>query len=487
MKLTNLLTLAFAISLVASQAARSADTDLERLLKRVPSDMNTLAVIQVAKINKSPRAVKEGWGKKNHLEYVSGSMVVPPSASMVLIAGDITPDNIANGKIIGMMPVEQFVTMGDLANKENGTIETISGCTAVLSPRSGYIAQLPQRILSANRNMNRQEFARWLQFAKSNDQMVLSKYLSQAALENKESDIVIAYDMTEMLDPITVKAEVAHSGLVSEGQDGMVKILSGIRGMTLTMNFEDKTKSRLRIDFANDLGAFSKIMPKFVTHIMGELGAEIEEFKNGDWKSEKNSVALDTELSDQSLRRILSLLLSPRSLNLVGAASENPEKTAAFAASLRYFKAIDMHLADLKKIVNAKQKQPDYAKTALWYDTYANKISQMPITDIDPELVKYGYSVSSKLRGLAGSLRGVRMQLENYENYTSTEYIATGGWGGGGAAISSNVPEIRVKQAELANSLAPEREKVWKVIDDDRETVRQKMAEKYKVDFAQVK
>jgi very-short-patch-repair endonuclease len=63
-----------------------------------------------------------------------------------------------------------------------------------------------------------------------------------------------------------------------------------------------------------------------------------------------------------------------------------------------------------------------------------------------------------------------------------------GGWrSSGSVAMQSNLPEIRLRQAELARQLEPEREKLWAVIADDRQKIRQSMVQKYQVDFGTAK
>ena len=91
---------------------------------------------------------------------------------------------------------------------------------------------------------------------------------------------------------------------------------------------------------------------------------------------------------------------------------------------------------------------------------------------------------------MAASLRGVKVQLETYDNYKSTTWAASGGawrWGGGSVAMSTNVQEMDTKSAELVAKLEPERAKIWAVLESDRSSVHREMLEKYKIDFEQYK
>ena len=96
----------------------------------------------------------------------------------------------------------------------------------------------------------------------------------------------------------------------------------------------------------------------------------------------------------------------------------------------------------------------------------------------------YGASTAAKLRAMAGSLRGAKVQLEAYDNYKSTTWAGSR-WGGG--SLSTNVQEMDTKSADLVAKLEPERAKIWEVLEGDRSAVRREMLEKYKIDFDQYK
>ena len=51
--------------------------------------------------------------------------------------------------------------------------------------------------------------------------------------------------------------------------------------------------------------------------------------------------------------------------------------------------------------------------------------------------------------------------------------------------MSTNVPEMSTRQAELAGKLEPERAGTWGVPEGDRSAIRREMFEKYKIDFNQ--
>lgn len=487
-RLSGLLALALA---VVALPARGADDDLTRILKTVPEWMNILTVVDVKGINQTPRAKKEEWAKKHQSEYLSGAINIPPKASMVVLTGIIEPRNLSRSLTIGMVPVPQFVTMKDLAAREGGTMEEISGCTAVLSPRRGYIVQLPSHIVAGTETLPRQLLARWIRHAKSNEAVGMATYLREAVATKKDAHVFLAFNMEDMLDPISVRLEVNAAGVGSEGIEGFIKLITNVKGITFTARIDETTKGSMRIDFAGEVELFKKSLQTFLVRMLGEYGAEIEEFQTAVPRFEKNSVTFDAEISDRSLRRILSLVGSPTSLDAtsdtMGSSSSPAKEAASLTATLRYYRAIDTLIEDLKVTASKKKNASDLNKSATWYDTYAAKIEQLSIIEVDPEVQKYGASVASKFHAMAGSLRGTKIQMDNYDSYSTIVAVgSSSGWGRfaqSSVSSQSNIPEIRTKQAELANKLEPEREKLWTVIEDDRQKVRREMAAKYKVDF----
>jgi hypothetical protein len=169
----------------------------------------------------------------------------------------------------------------------------------------------------------------------------------------------------------------------------------------------------------------------------------------------------------------------------------DPKETAELTSTLRYYRAICQVIDDLGRYKN--KKQTDYNNAALWYDSFANKIDKLSIAGVDDEMVQFGASVSSKLRSLAGSLRGLKIQLDAYDSYMSVVAVGAPRQGVFGSsrfsspAMESNVGTLKAKQADLVAQTAPDREKVWTVIEQDRSAIRRKMAEKYKIDFNQFK
>jgi hypothetical protein len=491
----------FASALLAILAccplAAQAD-ELGELLKRVPGDMNTVAVINVREINKSPRAVKEKWKDNHETDYLAGAMAVPAWISVVVVGSDLHPGALAETRSIILLPTGNTVNSGTIASRENGIVQTIDGLTLVLSPKRGYYGFPTPGTIGLSSTMQRQDFARWARWAAKPEKPAVSAYLQEQVESLKGAHILIATDLKDAFDPTQIRTTLQLAG-VKEGElDSLVRVVSGIRGLAFTAQIGESTKATLRIDFAIAMEDMLPIVRRVWAKTLETAGLEVEEFKVAEMKADGKAIVLTADLSDKSLRRVLSLVAAPGdAVPEDGTARiKTPKEAAGLAASLRYYKAANSALDDLKGQGGAKGK--NYVKSADFFDAYAARLEKLPLADVDPLLVQYGGSLAAKMRAMAGSLRGLQVQLETYDNYKSTTWVSSGGGfvtprGRIGVApswntqMSTNVEELNTKQAELVIKLEPERVRLWEVLEGDRSSIRREMLEKYKLDFDQYK
>ena len=152
-------------------------------------------------------------------------------------------------------------------------------------------------------------------------------------------------------------------------------------------------------------------------------------------------------------------------------------------ASQSYFTSVYQILADLEKM---NRKASDYNRTATWHENFARKIDQLPVRGVARELLTYGADVSSKLRSLAASLRGVPLQLNRLENSITYDvkynpgFVAQNWWGAVGYQqsnydVRSNSGQIRGEQATAVAAGAEQREDIWRMLADQTTEIRLKM------------
>ena len=465
--------------------------DLADLLNRVPGDMNTVAVVNVRAINQSPRAVREKWLDNHETEYLAGALAVPPWVPAVVIGADLHPGSLARGRSLALIPVDASVNSAAVARRENGVVQTVDDLTLVLSPKRGYFGWPAGGVLAVSSTLPRQDFARWVRGARTADRPAVAAYLQEAVAAHKAAHVLIATNLKDLIDPTAARAALQQSGAVPREAelDSLVAVLAGARGLVFTAQVGDATTAELRIEFAVPMADFLPAFRRLWPLALERAGLEVEELRAAEPRADGRAVVLTTALSDTSLRRVLSLVAAPGdAVPSSGTARiKTPREAAGLAAALRYYRAVNGALDDLKAQGGARGK--DYVRSAAFFDAYAAKVEKLPLTDVDPVLVQYGASVAAKLRAMAGSLRGTKAQLEVYDGYKSTVWAAGGWgwWGGGQAVVRTNVPELSARQAELAARLEPERAKIWGVLEGDRSALRRELLDRYQIDFDQYK
>ena len=108
-----------------------------------------------------------------------------------------------------------------------------------------------------------------------------------------------------------------------------------------------------------------------------------------------------------------------------------------------YFDKVADYVNDLQS--NASSAGT-FGAIAIWYDTYARKIDQLPVAGIDPELVEYAqrtanlmYQASSQIRNAnyQKSVRQTNVQPQYVTNTWGVTYGYSYGWDGYGGPVGS--------------------------------------------------
>jgi hypothetical protein len=370
----------------------------------------------------------------------------------------------------------------------------------VLTSRRSYVVELETGLMGAMYPANHQELARWIRFADRNQNLVLSPYLLNSVSAARGAPIQMALDLEDIVDPKAVHLWVSNSPVLKgkkERSEALEELVKGLRGVRFTARVEENTTTDVRLDFSKPVGSQADYLKDLFLEALDDIGAALDSFRNCRVRTEadEKTVVLKTELSNEELRFIMSLIQVPSTDPEPESATpgnsspgaQSPGKTigakADPLATQRYFDAVQRLVSDLQK---KNKKAEDYVKTAVWHETYARKINEFPRQGVDEEMLQYGASVSNKLWALANSLRGVPLKVNLLESqkyvYTPpTIYIRIGR----GPAppvptyTDTNVPEMTAKQKEAVARDESDRNEIWKSLDQEKYRIHRRMTEKY--------
>ena len=508
---------AIAIMFMAGSALRAQS--VADLLPFVPRDSNAISVFRVHALTGSPRGVKEGWAARHESQYLDGAVTVPPWVEVMVRASYVRPGTRGGDWTVVLLPLPAQYEMSMLAQREGTEVQEISSHSAVLSQRySGYFVELKgageggARVLGGMSPATRQDVSRWLtESHQTTGTTGLSPYLVEAAAD-ETAQIVLAVDMQEMLDPVHVRNRLnAAEALQKESaaKAALTIAFQTIRGMRLSVRVGETSTAEVRMDFGRQIGSEGQFVKPLLVEFLNDAGAALDELESAQVETKGRTVTMTMPLSDESLRRILSLVTAPPPPTSPGRAAPEvtpPEPgkepgTADVNASRRYLQAVNRNVDDLQKAYGRAQS---YARTAQWHENFAQRIEHLPTGGVDPQLVEYGRSVASRLRALAASLRGTAVQVNALDrsvvyNVDVTPAYQTGfdwWWGGARTAwgaytygqpqnvnVTSNLGEVRAKQAEIVTASAPQREQIWQMINEERAATERAMVGKYGDEF----
>lgn len=390
----------------------------EDLLAKVPPAANSLVLINVEKTLNSPLAEEDGWGKKLELAYVDQPVFLPPEATKLVMAASLqTGEGFRRNWEMAVMELSSPMGMSSIARSEGGYVDTLRDTEVAWTPSNAYFVSLSDRMLGVMFPADRQVVSRWIAFAKQNVRPMMSSYLREAT--NKTSDnvqILLAMDLTDVVQPHELNDKVQQLELfkkIKMDNKTAVPLISSLRGASLRIMVGDKAEAQLRIDFAQDITALDRIAGDLVIHVLEQIGVTIPGLEDWQTKVVGTSIRMQGELSQDSQRRIFSLVELPSAKfsllkDVPPPPTDGPGGTGGTSgsqeslireASQTYFSSIQVLLKDLKR-----ELQGNKASSAIM-ERYAGRIDRMPILNVDDDLLDYGSGVAETLRGMALSRR----------------------------------------------------------------------------------
>ena len=494
--------------------------DVEDLLPFVPEDANAIAVIRARALKDSPRGKAEDWEQQHEANFLAGAATVPPWVDVLVRASHARPGIPGGDWTVLLTHLPEDFDMADLAERQQAELQDIDGHSLVHSAKhNGYFVELTRdaagsnRVLGAMEPATRQNVARWLQESSGNvGALGLSDFLSAAAQE-ESALVMLAFDMEHMLDPGLIRYRL-NGAAALEGKarekSALTILLQTVKGIRFDVHVDDEVSAQVHLEFGRQVGPEGEYIKPLLVEFMDDAGATLDEMASAQTNVEGRRVTLSMPLSDESLRRVLSLITTPtphdgREAAVAGQPPETEPKTDSdddssqvdVARSRRYFNSVNGFIDDLSR---AYGRAKSYAKTAQWHVNFAERIEKLPTRGVDPDLTYYGQWVATQFRALGASLQGTAVQVNALEKSVVYNVNAQPGyysgadawWGGARTAwgpytygrptnveVTSNLQQVREQQAQAVSETAPQREQIWQMINDERAAMQRKMIGRY--------
>jgi len=458
------------------------------LLKYVPSPVNTVAVVNVGQILRSPRAVKGGWDKLPHTEYLAGAVPVNPAIDRMLLATEFVPDRPGHGGGLAVAALNRPIDLDALAKSFGGEVVVAGGDKVVDTPDGRFFVPLGPQLLGAMRTDNKQEVTHWMRYAKEADRPLLSPYLRRSVGNfGTRFNILVAVDTEDLFTPAQLRSAVAVSKVPEAGKpaaDEVERFIAGVNGVRFTANVTDAgIDATIRVDstYRTD-NVPADLVKGFVIETLARQGAELADLGASTARAEGLTVILSFNVSDPELAKVMSLFVTAVAGISQGDTIPVAPSGVSAAATRTYFRAVNGVLGDIR---GRRTEGKDLNRAAVWFDTAANRIATLSVLNVDPIALEYGRGAAGKLQAMAGSLRGVPLKAQKLENQAYAFRMGGGfGWGmWGGGGMQTNVPQISLQIQNTIVADQEDRDKLWAEIDADRVKARARLAMKYGTDF----
>ena len=475
-----------------------AQVSFTDMLRRVPREANALVMIDAEKIRSSP--VAQAQAKAN----VHRHMILPKEVDRVVLASNLDTANLKPIWEVAIVSTKEKPSMAKIADTRGGKLEDFGEESAVLLPNDSYLVGLGHKLLGIQYPADRQHAARWARLSRDSKGLQFGRYLQGASKypEAVGTDIILALDLEDVVSADNVRQNLNNSEVLKSKEvnlDQLSFLLASIQGTTLGIRVTDKISGSLRIDFAKDPRIMADFAKPLILEKLGDLGAAIEDLYSWTAKVEGKTVYLSGIFSVDGLRKVLSIV-EPPPLPVQQQQVKSPSERDPMAyPTYDHFKATQVLVADLRKTRNPALGSS--GQCAIWYERYAKKIDQLPIVNVDPELLDFTQELAVSLRGLAGTYRQVGINSAQYSANPTTEwrgaytggYGAYGGYGygrgfyrtpGSYAVARKSGPSPRATAKRLGRAGASQvRSEKFQTLDEGMAKMRRSLTEKYGLEF----
>lgn len=503
------------VAALASSSAwgQGASHKYGELLKRLPEHANVLLLVDVDGLVKSPLGQREKWGDEI-ADRPSGVLGVTSGASKLAVAMSMDLQSLDERWKLGMVETKAAPPkLSPLARREGGYVEQLELQNVAWTPRNLFLFTFPERIIGFAAPTDRQLLAVWLRGTLGHPRQFPPSWADRAINRaDRGSQIVLALDLRNVISPKHAEVWLKNyeSGPLKQhsiNAELLSARISGVQSAFLQIEVKETIRGTLYVEFDLPIDLIKPIAKDLVLATLSEYGAEIGELKRWDGRADGKAITLSGALSEDVVKRILNVVCAPRlsigpetademaepaTIAAESAKTESAKPTSTkpatagnapqpsqaassgdpgLHATRQYYYAVTEILRSLKA-----QKSDSQAGQKLWYDRAAKQIEELPLLNVDSDLLDWGSTVARTLREMAYGI--------NYTVKDRTHRIAglpNGYYGGYGASSKGYNASVINKQTNAV--LNVELDGRWQVLETSIADMRRKLIAKYKVEF----
>lgn len=486
----------FAACVVLAPAAAMAQWP-ERLSK-LPEAPNVVAVFYVVQLRLLKKKFEGTAGAPAARLIDEVGADIAPDVHYLAICAQLDLQTLEPQWELSIAHASKLPTADELAQQEGGHVDEIGGKKAVWSPRQAYLIPLDPKRLAVVRPASRQRLVRWEQLVREEKHEGLTPYLQEAvSARTDDYPIILAVEMDGVVSPFQAREKLSNLDAVggeNANLDELAKLFGGLKGIVFSVGRgRDSLEGSLRIDFGASAAPLEKIGKSLVLEVLSDAGMFMDDVNHWSAKAQGNSLTLSGSVSSVNLRQMLGFLTTPAivsSVQQTASFSTTPEGTrvpleeVTRKATKYYF---DSTSATIHQCRNSKARNAGEQVT--WNERAARKIDDLPMLNVDPDMLDYGRQVSELLRGASLTIRSVNMQAGvERAGAPSTVFRPTNAWygpygGGYVRGVNAANPQLAVIRAEQNRQGNSTQQENMAQIDQLTLDLRRRMTERYRIEF----
>ena len=478
------------------------------LLKRIPEQANALMLVNVDGLFDSPMGRREDW-RREALENQRGRFGLAPEFSKIAVAVGLDFSSMQERWKLGMVQLRHDVPikLEDQAAREGGYVETIEAMPVAWTPRGFYLFDFPDRIVGFVAPTDRQGVVKWIQTVLDHPRNFPPSFADRAVFRaDAGAQIVLAFNLANALSAKEVEPWLGAIDVIKKTKTDpklLAPRLASVKSAFLVVRVEQGIEGTMHIDFDRPVNYTAPVFRELILNLLEDLGAEVPEIKTWtlSFDPKTNAAEMTGRLSVESVRKVLSLahlprispdrsapasteaptrVPSPATTKAETKAAARPETRASASdptvlnTSQGYFRSVASLIQGLKGT-----ERPTYRSTKLWYDRYAKQIEELPILNVDKELLDWGAQVARMFREMS---TGINYYAQN-QKYTvastpSGVYAGYNYW-----SANSKLYDASVIKKQSDAMMSVDLDQRWQAMETSVADMRRKMVEKYGVDF----
>ncbi|MEZ6094483.1 MAG: hypothetical protein R3C03_09645 [Pirellulaceae bacterium] len=392
------------------------------LTKWIPDDANCLVLVRVDDVCRSEMAVEQDWAAEYSAVCDAGIEFLPSGTKNFVVASNIDYQFMEPLWTAAIYEKSDGnIDVSEIANMTGGSIDNLAGSEAVFLQQDVYLVKLNSQLAASMAPANRQNTIRWLAKRRSASPS-LSPYLQEAEkFADENADIIVAFDLEHVFTRDTLKEWLKDSPHIDPAKmDDAVDLLMTLKGATLGITVNDSFNGAIKLDFASDPTAFEMQGRNVFLDVLARSGLMIDDFQSFKEEVSANQFKLSGKMSPEGIRKIGLLINHPAKAALGFETEDSRYASSIEQRSRQYFRSVNAVVQEFEKKSGSTEGLNNYAT---WFEKHAREIDEMPVVNVDPDLVELGHFTAVRFRDIASAIRAIKLQYDSeYKNYPRYSY-----------------------------------------------------------------